>query len=229
MNFLKNILNLFYPDVCLCCNNQLSTNELDICVACRNDLPLTNFCIEPNNFVEKTFYGRIPIENATSLFYFSKNGKVQQLIHQLKYKNQQQVGTILGHWLGNSIKSSTRFNSVDCIISVPLHYKKEQKRGYNQLTKFGEALANELDIPFYSNILVKQSATKTQSKKSRIDRWLNVEHVFVTETNNNLTNKHVLLIDDIITTGATLEACYLALKKYNNIKISIASMAFTKE
>ena len=229
MNFLKDILNLFYPEICLCCKNHLTANELDICISCRNDLPLTNFCSEPNNFAEKTFFGRIPIEQATSLFYFTKNGKVQQLIHQLKYNNQQQVGLIIGHWLGKSIRKSARFNSVDCIIPVPLHFKKQQKRGYNQLTKFGKSLSLELNIPFYENILVKNSGTKTQSKKSRIDRWLNVEEVFLVQPNANLANKHILLIDDIITTGATLEACYLTLKKCGTIKISIASMAFTKD
>ena len=229
MNFLKDILGLFYPDVCLCCKNNLITNELSICLECRNDLPTTNFCNEYHNFVEKTFFGRIPIDHATSLFYFSKNGKVQQLIHQLKYNNQQQVGVILGHWLGESIKDSSRFNSLDCIIPVPLHFKKQQKRGYNQLTKFGETLSLELGIPFYENILIKKSATKTQSKKNRIDRWRTIEDAFSMHNYSDLSNKHILLIDDIITTGATLEACYLALKKCDNIKISIASMAFAKD
>lgn len=228
MIFLKNIYELFYPELCLCCNKALTLNETVICINCRHDLPLTNFTNESDNLVEKTFYGRIKIEAATTLFYFFKKGNIQHLIHALKYKNQQQVGTLLGDWLGYEIVESTRFSTVDMIIPVPLHKKKLKTRGYNQVSTFGNSLAKHMKIPFNENILTRVSSTKTQTKKIRFDRWRNVQELFYVEDEKALENTHILLIDDILTTGATLEACCNALKKTKNIKISIACMAYTK-
>jgi len=228
VNFFKNIYNLFYPEVCLCCHEHLTTNEQVVCVICRHDLPLTNFSCEYNNLIEKSFYGRIPVEHATALFYFFKKGNVQELIHELKYKNKQQVGGILGNWLGGEILNSGRFLTVDCIVPVPLHKKKLQSRGYNQVTTFGESLAEKLNISYEDNVLKRISFTNTQTKKIRLDRWKNVEELFFVEDNTAMANKHILLIDDIITTGATLEACWKAFEKTKNIKISIACMAYTK-
>jgi len=228
MNFLKDIFNLFFPDICLCCHKHLTKNETTICLTCRHDLPLTYFSLEEDNLVEKSFYGRIPVENATALFYFLKKGKVQQLIHQLKYNKQQQVGTFIGNWLGAEMAESNRFKKLDCIIPVPLHQKKIKLRGYNQVTAFGESLAKKLTIKYDETILVKVSSTKTQTKKIRFDRWKDVQELFKVQHNSSLVNKHVLLIDDIITTGATLEACCKALSKIEGLKISIACMAYTK-
>ncbi len=228
MKILKDIFSIFFPEACLCCNDFLASGESVICLTCRHDLPLTNFSFEKDNLIEKSFYGRIPLENATSLFYFFKKGNVQHLIHELKYKNQQQTGTFIGDWLGDQLIDSHRFKTVDCIIPVPLHPKKFKKRGYNQVTTFGESLAKKLGIPYYENILIRVSSTKTQTKKLRFDRWKNVQELFHVQNNFALQNKHILLIDDVITTGATLEACYEALKKTKNLKISIACMAYTK-
>lgn len=228
MRILKNMFAIFFPEICLCCNDYLATNESIICLTCRHDLPLTNFSFEENNLIEKSFYGRIPLQTATSLFYFFKKGNVQCLIHELKYKKQQQVGTLIGDWLGDQLIESERFETIDCIIPVPLHRKKLKKRGYNQVTTFGESLAKKLAIPYYENILIRVSSTKTQTKKLRFDRWKNVHELFQIQNNFVLENKHVLLIDDVITTGATLEACYEALNKTKNLKISIACMAYTK-
>lgn len=228
MRILKNMFAIFFPEICLCCNDYLTTNESVICLTCRHDLPLTNFSFEENNLIEKSFYGRIPLQSATSLFYFFKKGNVQHLIHELKYKNQQQVGTFIGDWLGDQLIESGRFATIDCIIPVPLHPKKLKIRGYNQVTTFGESLAKKLAIPYYSTILIRVSSTKTQTKKLRFDRWKNVHELFHVQNNFTLENKHILLVDDVITTGATLEACYEALNKTKNLKISIACMAYTK-
>lgn len=228
MKILKDMFAIFFPKVCLCCQDYLVSHESVICLPCRHDLPLTNFSFEENNLIEKSFYGRIPLENATSLFYFFKKGNVQQLIHQLKYNNQQQVGTFIGDWLGEQLTESDRFKDLDCIIPVPLHPKKFKKRGYNQVTTFGESLANKLAVPYFENILIRVSSTKTQTKKLRFERWKNVQELFDVQNNLSLENKHILLIDDVITTGATLEACFDALKKTKNLKISIACMAYTK-
>lgn len=228
MNILKDIFNIFFPEVCLCCYEHLVTNETVICLSCRHDLPLTNFSFEKNNIVEKSFYGIIPIENATALFYFLKKGKVQQLIHELKYNKQQQVGTFMGNWLGCELLESNRFNNVDYIIPVPLHRKKLKTRGYNQVTTFGKSLANKLAIEYNNTFLVKVSSTKTQTKKLRLDRFKNLQEQFIVQNNSHLKNKHILLIDDIITTGATLESCCKAFEKIEGLKISIACMAYTK-
>jgi ComF family protein len=228
MNFLKNIYELFYPALCACCNNTLTSNELTICINCRHDLPHTNFTNEENNLVEKSFYGRIQIESATALFYFFKKGNIQNLMHALKYKNQQQVGTLLGNWLGDEMSQSNRFSSIDYIIPVPLHKNKLKTRGYNQVSYFGKSIAKSLNIPFNETILTRVSYTKTQTKKIRFDRWNNVQELFFVEDQKALENKHILLIDDIITTGATLEACCKAFEKTKNLKISIACMAYTK-
>ncbi len=228
MNFLKDIFNIFFPEVCLCCHEHLVNHETTICLTCRHDLPLTNFSFEEENLVEKSFYGRIPIENATALFYYTKKGNVQLLIHELKYNKQQQVGNFIGNWLGDEILESNRFKDLDYIIPVPLHQKKLRSRGYNQVTTFGESLAKKLNISYNSTILVKISSTKTQTKKIRIDRWKNVQELFFVQNNVDLKNKHILLIDDIITTGATLEACCKSFSKIEGLKISIACMAYTK-
>ncbi len=228
MNIIKEIFNIFYPEICVCCKNQLTTNEKTICITCRHDLPVTNFTDEKDNLVEKIFYGRVPIQEATSLFYFLKKGKVQQLIHELKYNKQQQVGTFIGEWLSEEILESERFKTIDCIIPVPLHKKKQKQRGYNQVITFGQSLSQKLNIPFYENVLTKTTSTTTQTKKLRFDRWKNAEHLFKIENIELIENKHVLIIDDIITTGATLEACILSIKNAKNITISIAAMAYTK-
>lgn len=228
MNYLKDLFFLFFPKRCLCCDYYLIPNEDTICLNCRHDLPLTNFTFEKNNLVEKSFFGRIPIEEATALFYFLKKGKVQQLIHELKYNKQQQVGTLLGNWLGEEMNESARFKTLDCIVPVPLHAKKLRKRGYNQVTTFGESLSKKLDIPFETDVLSRVSSTKSQTKRLRLDRWKNVKELFFVKNDKALENKHILLIDDIITTGATLEACYKALNTTKNIKISMACMAYTK-
>jgi len=228
MIFIKDILNIFFPDVCVCCNEHLTRNEETICLVCRHDLPLTNFTNEAHNLVEKSFYGRIQIENATALFYFLKKGLTQQLLHELKYKNQQQIGIFTGNWLGIEIKKSNRFKNIDYIIPVPLHPKKHKTRGYNQVTTFGKSLENVLKIPFKENFLKKISSTKTQTKKIRLDRWKNVQELFVVENLEKLEHKHILLIDDIITTGSTLEACCKSFSKIKGLKISIACIAYTK-
>ena len=224
---LNDIFNLFYPKLCFVCENQLVKGEKTVCISCLSDLPVTNFCNLKNNNVETSSYGRILIEEATSLLYFHKKGKVQKLIHELKYNGKQQIGTFLGNWLGENMLSSRRFNDLDCIIEVPLHKNKFKKRGYNQLKTFGQALSVKLGIPVMDNVLIKVSASQTQTKKNRFDRSLNIIEKFEMIDNQALKNKHILLIDDIITTGATLEACSTQLLQSKNLKISIATMAYT--
>ena len=228
MKFLKDLISVFYPENCLCCNEPISGNSLGICISCRHDLPFTNYSSLANNKVEKSFYGRIPIEEATSLLHFFKKGPTQELMHNLKYRNKQEIGTMLGVWMAQSIKNSNRFKEVDAIVPVPLHKKRLRQRGYNQLTKFGEALSKELNLPYSPGNLIRIASTKTQTRKFRVERWTNVNTKFHVKDPTVFENKHILLIDDIVTTGATVEACYNAFHTVKNFKLSLATMSYTK-
>jgi len=209
------------------CAKILIKYEEILCFSCRTELPVTNFSEFKENEVERIFYGRIPVEAGTSLLHYSKKGVVQKLIHQLKYKNQQQIGTFLGELLGDEMILYNRFETVDCIIPVPLHPKKLKSRGYNQVTLFGQTLSRKLNIPYYADILKGKVSLKTQTHKSRIDRLKHLEDNFELTNKELLENRHVLLIDDVVTTGATLEACCIQLNRTKNIKISIATMSIT--
>lgn len=228
MQFLKDTFYLFFPKICVCCDEQLVKNEKEICLKCRFELSTTNFTNEVDNKVEQTFYGRLKIEFATALLFYRTKGISQKLIYQLKYKGRQEIGNLLGQWLGAELKESKRFPSIDYIVPVPLHDKKLKKRGYNQLSTFGNSISNILNIPFIENVLIKKSQTDTQTLKRRFERWKNVNEIFHLTDTTIFEHKHLLLIDDVITTGATLEACALELFKTKNIKISIATMTFTE-
>lgn len=227
MNFLKELLNVLFPELCIICEKPLTFNEEVLCTFCRVDLPFTYFSSEPNNIAERVFHGRVKLEAVTSLLFFRKKGKAQRLIHQLKYKNQQKIGELTALILAEEMKNNHRFDHLDGVIIVPMHPKKERLRGYNQVTTFGKTLARELNISFLEHVLVKSSFTTSQTIKSRIQRFQDFEGKFHLNDVKKLENKHILLVDDVITTGATLESCALELQKTNNIKISIATIAYT--
>ena len=221
----KNIINLFFPNVCASCHSFLVSNENVICTTCRHTIPLTNHHLNPENEAFKKFYGRIPVEYASALLYFHKKGMVQQLIHNLKYKGQQEIGTVLGEWYAEDLKNYAIIQSVDAIIPVPLHKRKLRERGYNQVTQFGLALSKNLDLAFNDSILFRKVYSKTQSKKNLLNRSDGIDTTFDVNFTEKEHNKHFLLIDDVITTGSTLEACSHALMKIPGAKISIVCMA----
>jgi len=224
-NILNNILSSIFPEICLGCSAKLLHQEQHICTKCRHNLPFTSFHKHPENPVLQTFYGRVHIENATALLHYKKNGMVQHLLHQLKYKGRQEVGTILGNMLGHELKKEALYRNITHIIPVPLHQKRLRKRRYNQVTTFGQRLAHHLNIEYVDDVLIKVNNTKTQAFKKRAARWLTTQHSFEITDVQKLEGQHILLVDDIITTGATLEACANALKKIPNIKISVATMS----
>jgi len=223
-----NLLNLFFPKVCYACSNYLGDNEKHICTSCRHDLPVTNFHFENDDTIKKVLYGRAKIENATSLLMFQKRGIVQQLLHNLKYRGHETIGKVLGEWLGNELKSISDYKSIEMVIPVPLHKRKRRKRGYNQVAKFGIEIANALDVPYVDSVLLKIAATKTQVFKKRIARWDNTDELFTAQYISKIDGKHILLVDDIITTGATIEACCNVLCKAKDVKISVATMAIAQ-
>lgn len=222
-----NLLNLFFPKVCLGCNGYLGDNERHVCTSCRHQLPLTNFHLDNNDAVKNVLFGRVKLENATALLHFSKKGIVQQLMHNLKYRGHQDVGLFLGKWLGEELKTIEAYKTMDVVIPVPLHRSKLRKRGYNQVTKFGQEIAKALDIEFNPNILQKRMATKTQVFKDRLLRTSGNAATFSIVENQTLKGKHILLVDDILTTGATIESCANALLTIEGVKISVATMAIT--
>ena len=222
---LKPLVNLLFPKVCYACLNLLYDNEDTICVNCRHDLPVTNFHFDDDDAVKKVLYGRAEIENGTALFRFEKKGLVQQLVHGLKYRGFETIGYALGNWLGSELKTLDSYKTVDVVIPVPLHKKKLKKRGFNQVTKFAQQIAKALDADFLDDVLIKVTNSHSQTIKNRLARWNNTDELFAIKNPEPLENKHILLVDDIITTGATLEACISVLNHSKNIKISVAAIA----
>lgn len=225
---LKNIINLFFPKACAGCDSLLVSNENTICTLCRHHIAITNHHLNPENEAFKKFYGRIPIEYASAHLYFHKKGISQEIIHKLKYQGQEEIGTVLGHWYADDLKKISVLQTADFIIPVPLHKKKLQERGYNQVTTFCLAIAKELNIPYNDSVLIRKTYSTTQSKKNLLGRTEGIESVFDITSNTEHHNKHFILIDDVITTGATLEACCRALLKIPGIKISIVCMAMAE-
>ncbi|MCC9062222.1 ComF family protein [Flavobacterium piscisymbiosum] len=219
------IIDLFFPKVCAGCHTILITNETVFCTNCRHELPLTQYHLDPKNEAVKKFYGKIAIEHASALLYFNKKGIVQELIHNLKYKGHEEIGTVLGNWYVEDLKELVLETPFDVVIPVPLHPKKFRERGYNQVTTFGKALSKGLNITYNDAILYRKKYSKTQSKKNLIGRSDNIEDIFDVYFSEENQNKHFLIVDDVLTTGATLEACSKALLKIPGAKISIVCMA----
>lgn len=225
---IKNLLNLFFPEICLACDNLLEENEVNVCTYCRHEFPLTNFESVIDNDVTKRLYGRVQLRAADALLRFSKKGLVQHLLHNLKYKGHEQVGVFLGEWMGESLKRHPIFTTIDVVVPVPLHSKRLRQRGFNQVHKFGQELATALKCEFNTTVLQKTKATKTQVFKDRIKRWMDDDGLFVVTDLKSLKGKHILLVDDIITTGATIETCANALSKIEGITLSVATMAIAE-
>ncbi len=188
-------------------------------------MPLTYYHLDPKNEAIKKFYGKIDIQFASAFLYFNKKGIVQELIHNLKYKGQQEIGTVLGNWYAEDLKELKFETPFDAVIPVPLHKRKFKERGYNQVTTFGKAIASGLEISFDENILVRKVYSKTQSKKNLLGRSENIDTIFDVEFTEADHNKHFLIVDDVLTTGATIEACSRALLKIPGAKISTICMA----
>lgn len=228
MTLYNNFISLFYPEICSSCKLQLMQNESLICTMCRHDLPLTNITDFKKNKVVDVFYGKIEIEKAFSLLFFRKKSVTKNLIQELKYKGNQNIGEFFGDWIGELLKENKEFKDIDFIIPVPIHKKRLKQRGYNQLTKFGDRLSYHLNIPFLEKNLIRITETKTQTLKNRFERFMNLETKFVLKDPSAIKGKHILLIDDVITTGATLEACAREIKNKSSSKISILSIGYTE-
>ena len=225
MNLFKHLLNLLFPRVCAACGTLLLEGEDTVCTTCRFLLPKTSYEMNPDNPLAQMFYGQMPFNAVMAEFFFSKSGKVQQLIHGLKYKGCRENGIFMGQEIGKSLEKAPDYQGIDYIIPIPLHPKKEKLRGYNQSQIIAEGISEVMNIPIASNFMSRSVFTDTQTKKSREDRWNNVKDIFVLKNQESLIGKHVLLVDDVITTGATLMSAGKALMQVDGIKISVATVA----
>ena len=224
-NILKDVTNILLPISCFGCNARLYRGEVILCTSCRHQLPLTEYNFNVENAVDRIFYGRINIKKANSFLFFTDLGIVKNLIHYLKYKNQEEIGQFLGDWHGQILKEEGHLSEIDYVIPVPLHRKKMRSRGYNQVALFAKQIAFHINADYVDDVLIKTANTKTQTKKSRLGRWYENRSLYEIKNSHLLENKNVLLVDDVITTGATMEICANTFKKINGVNIYITSMA----
>ena len=220
----EDFLSLWFPNLCASCAAKLYHNEKIICSRCLYALPKTNFHKDVENPVAMLFWGRVNIKYATAFYFFNKGSRFRKLIHKLKYNGHHGIGYELGLHFGTSLKDSC-FSEASCIVPVPLHPSKERKRGYNQSEMIARGMSDSLGLPVISRNLVRNMASSTQTRKSRFDRWKNVEHIFSVRDKDRFSHEHIILVDDVITTGSTIEACARELLKADNTNVSVASLA----
>ncbi|ATA76966.1 amidophosphoribosyltransferase [Capnocytophaga canimorsus] len=227
--FLRELISVVFPSYCSGCGCVLMRKEAFLCVFCRNQLPETRFHSFLNNPLMKKFYGRCDLYGATSLLYFHKEGVVQKLIHQLKYKGNEQIGAWLGSWLGEKLSDEAVFRQTQVVVPVPLHPEKERLRGYNQVALFGKQLAQKLQAEYVDDVLVKIRANTSQTRKNLFQRVANSQNIFSVKNPEKIMHKRVLLVDDLITTGATVESCYRELTQEEGVKMGVVSMAYANK
>jgi ComF family protein len=227
LNIFIDFFRLFFPNNCIVCHSSLKGNEEYICLGCLIQVPLIDFKTGLEA-IEKVFWGRVKIENIAVYAYFEKKGIIQCLLHELKYRNGKDIGIFLGQLLGKELLKYKRFDEIDVIIPVPLHAQKQRLRGYNQSEEIAKGISRIICKPIANNVLFCTKTTESQTKKTRFKRWENTVEKYRIQQDLEIENKHVLLVDDVITTGATIESCAVQLLSATNVKLSIASIGFTK-
>ncbi len=223
ISLFEDILNLFYPRLCAGCNEPLSRGEDQICLRCLYHMHRTNYHKERENRIEQLFWGKVQVKYATAYSFYHKESKLQQMIFKLKYHGQKEIGYVLGYELGLELKHSV-FSEVDVIIPIPLHPKRQKKRGYNQAGWIAMGIGKAMGKPIDTTSVRRTVATSTQTKKSKFDRWKNVENIFEVATPEKLQYKHVLVVDDVITTGSTIEACLHTILEIEGTQVSVAAI-----
>lgn len=223
--YIDALFSLLFPRSCIVCNNSLVQQEEFICSTCNSRLPRTNLHLISDNEIEKRFWGKVEIQKATSYFYYTKGSDYRKILYQLKYRNCKELGEVMGRYLGRELLSSDFFDTIDIIIPVPLHPKRKKSRGYNQSEWLAKGISNATGIPLNSTLLIRTSNNKTQTRKSVFERWINVQDIFKVTDPEKLEHKHILLVDDVLTTGATLQSCAITLSASKDIKISILTLA----
>ena len=222
---IEDLIALFYPSTCIVCEKNLLKEEECICTQCLHKIPKTDCFKQTKNSVSKLFWGRVQLQNAVALYQFHKEGSVQKLIRQLKYEGGKSVGIFLGKQLGYALKESSFFSTIDYIIPIPLHPKKEKLRGYNQSKYIAKGIQEILQIKVNTKTLIRIENTDSQTRKKRFNRWENMMNSFALKRPEKLIDTHILLVDDVVTTGATLEACAQKLLAIKGVRVSIATIA----
>ena len=225
LSLLEDTLGLIYPNICITCGGHLPMGVRYICPGCYHNLPRTNYHLERDNAVEQIFWGRVPVKQATAFFHFTKGSKYQKLIHDIKYRGKKELGYELGKAYGGEISESP-FLEADLIVPVPLHKRKQRRRGFNQSEWIAKGLAEAFHKPLVTEVLYRSAATQSQTRKSRLERWENVRDAFRIRAIEPFLDKHILLVDDVVTTGATLEACTGVLLSCRNASVSILTLGY---
>jgi ComF family protein len=225
--FIQSVLHLFFPHTCCGCGSDLLTENILFCIHCQSSMPVTSFEYFTANPIEKIFWGRVQIDSAAAHLYFTGGSQVQRSLHLLKYRGRKEIGIYFGRQMGESLKHSPRFSDCEIIIPLPLFASREKKRGYNQASLIANGISQKLKIPVIHGAVARIKKTETQTHKSRIQRWKNMESTFKICDRDKIAGKHILLVDDVVTTGASLEACAQVLLACRDVKVSIACLAHT--
>lgn len=223
---LHDLLALLYPALCPACDHHLLADEQHICASCQYKLPSTGYHLLADNPFTERFWGRLPLHSAAALYHFTKGGRTQKLIHQIKYGRRPQIAHHLGRVYGVELRASPLFSTIDYIVPVPLHPRRQHQRGYNQSDHFARGLSETMSVDWSPNVLIRRHATTSQTRKSRMERFSNVQEVFQLAHPERVVGRHILLVDDVITTGATLEACGQQLLQLPHTRLSMATLAF---
>ncbi len=225
----ESLLHLAFPHVCAGCGTDAVPLDQALCLRCFDALPQTRFHTYDDNPVSKLFLGRLPLQGATAQYYFTKESLMQRLMHRFKYKADKNLGVFLGRQTGTGLSQSPRFSTVDALVPLPLFGAKERARGYNQALVLCEGVAETFQKPILKSSVVRAAHTDSQTKKTRTERWQNMQGRFEVTHAESLAGKHLLLIDDVVTTGATLEACGRALLAVDGVRLSIATLCIASD
>lgn len=223
--YIRDLASMLFPPVCAGCHMPLVDGEEQICIACWYHLSCTNFHKDPANESARQFWGRILVVGATSYLYFHKFSRAQNIVHQLKYRNRPEIGELLGKKYGKILRNTSPYNEADCIVPVPLHVTNLRKRGYNQSLCFAKGISFSMQKPLLDGGFRRSRSTPSQTRKNRYQRFENVQESFEVTAPAMFADKHILLVDDVLTTGATVESCAQALMKDRSVRISIATLA----
>lgn len=227
MSLWSDLWELFFPRCCLLCGNRLLNGEEHLCFQCLSELPRTNLHLKIGSEMEKCLWGKLPIERASAFLFYAKGSDVRKILFEIKYYGNTDLGCFLGRCMARELYPSGFFKEIDCIVPVPLHPEKHKKRGYNQSEMLANGIASVVNIPVASHWLVRNQNTETQTHKGNYERWVNVKNVFGCLSERELIGKHILLVDDVMTTGATVVACADALKQIPGLRISVLTLAWT--
>ena len=216
--------SLFFPPCCVVCGRVLLDGEAHLCTSCNMDMPRTYFHLQEGNVAEQLFWGRIPIVRAASYFFYTKGSRFKNLLYDLKYHDNKELGYFMGRNMAKELQPTAFFEGIDVILPVPLHPARKRKRGYNQSELIARGVSHVSGVPVDVLSLYREVNSSTQTRKSTFERWENVEKVFALHPSCDFSNKHILLVDDVLTTGSTLVACASLFASYQNVRISVLSL-----